>query len=686
MTSGYQYRDSSGAYRTRAIGETWISANGYQKTLTQTVGGLDFIKTGGKVYPSTQPVVVAQPSVSVATGVDPVEVANALYGKIIPLSALGKARIGTAGLHFGPYFNSGRASFGVSFGYAANPSGERKIYEVAMDGKVVWQLAAGQTAGALSSTGMLAENFTARFYSGTLSQSADSLETTHFGAEAIAYRPQMLLYFEDLPLAVFGGKIPFVSCVIGDTTDGADPDDGINLGEALERVALSPFVEFTSDTFEITGVTDIVGGMILTEDQTFLNMLRVITRFYRSIDIVQTDKLRLKDRGASITPDVVLSRDHVAGSGITYSKQEEASISRIFEVLAIDPDADYVFMPSFGVIPNVPAVLTSATAKESISLPLILTATQRQSIVTFAKYQEDAARKRVTFEALLRAYNVEPGDYIGLQNMADGFETIEVVKVLETTHGANFMVEITAEVILKCSIEGEEEPDPFFSNVILLAGFEDDKSDGWDDDSILDKTLVVSAGSTQSFVTSVGGNSSALNSGTASLIHWAKNGEDFGTDLFTIEGFFRPTSLPGTRYLVAHDLGVATKFGWKLYYVTDVNGTGRLRWTVSTDGTNQHHDLEGGDLQINVWQHVCVDFDGTAYRLYLNGVMTDKFVGVRNIFDPSSVDPSIAANSIGSGFNFVGYIDEVRITRGVARYGSDSGFIIPTVPFPRDGT
>ena len=58
--------------------------------------------------------------------------------------------------------------------------------------------------------------------------------------------------------------------------------------------------------------------MILTEDQTFLDLLRVMGRVYRTIDILQTDKLRINDRGSLVSPDVTLERDHIsADAGVT---------------------------------------------------------------------------------------------------------------------------------------------------------------------------------------------------------------------------------------------------------------------------------------------------------------------------------------------------------------------------------
>jgi hypothetical protein len=98
------------------------------------------------------------------------------------------------------------------------------------------------TAGGTFST----ESFTFRFYGGTLTQSADALETSHFGADAVAYRPQILIWFENLPIAnTKFKKIPYVSAVIADATG-----DDVNLGEAFERLAYSPWVGYTSAEFE----------------------------------------------------------------------------------------------------------------------------------------------------------------------------------------------------------------------------------------------------------------------------------------------------------------------------------------------------------------------------------------------------------------------------------------------------
>jgi hypothetical protein len=499
----------------------------------------------------------------------------------------------------------------------------------------------------------------------------------------------MLLYFENLPLHLFGGKVPFVSMVVGDTTDGADPDDGINLGEAIERVAYSPFVEYDTTEFETVGITDICGAMILTEDMSFIDLLRLLTRFFRSIDIIQFDKLRLKDRGASVTPDITINRDHVTFSQpLAYTRQEESGTARVLVANAIDPDADYVFMPSYGVIPNVPAVLTSATGEEIVTLPLVLTATQRAALVTYAKWHEEAARKRVTFTGMLRTFGAQPGDLIGLSNMANGFDTIEVVKVIETTQGADLTNEIVGEVVIKCNIPGEEGPDPFFSLVVLLCGFEEDNDvEGFEDFSVLDQSVIDSAGADRSFVTAAAEDASCFFTGLASLVHWVGDSStDFGTGIFTIEGFFRPTAFSGTQFLIARDAGISGGFGWRLYTSTTGGGVTTLHFAMSTDGTDLNVDLSGPSPTLDTWQHIAVDFDGTTYRLYVNGITVDESTTLRDIFVLSFANASLGGNAGGSGGLYIGYMDEIRITNGAARYADPAGFSVPAIPFPRDGT
>lgn len=402
-------------------------------------GLVTWLNRAPTISPTVTPV-----STPVITGQDPNEIANATLGKKIPIFVGGLARIGTAGIVYGPNISSNTGSWGASFGFAANVTGTRRVEEIAFDSKVAWTLA----------DGFVSEAFTFRFYQGTLTQAADALEVAEFGSSnAVAYRGQMLLFIENLPLAQFNNRIPYVAIKIGDTTAGATPSDGINLGEALERLAYSPWVGYTANEFETDGITDIADAMIVAEDTSFLELVQNLNRIYRSWDILQTDKLRVVDRGSNVTPDIVFDRTRIVADGpsVTFARQQQESLPRELELITPDPGADYVLVPSKAQRPTDPVAVTSSMGKETVTLPVVIDATTRMGLVTYAKYAEEQARKKVEFKAMAYGFELEPGDLFKLENIADGIDD-EVFKVIETLHTGDWQVEVVGEGILRCAL------------------------------------------------------------------------------------------------------------------------------------------------------------------------------------------------------------------------------------------
>jgi hypothetical protein len=69
-------------------------------------------------------------------------------------------------------------------------------------------------------------------------------------------------------------------------------------------------------------------------------------------------------------------------------------------------------------------------------------------------------------------------------------------------------------------------------------------------------------------------------------------------------------------------------------------------------------------------------------RLYKDGVMLASATPPNSAIFNSPQVLGIGATSAGGGA-LDGWIDELRITKGVARYASDSGYTVPTAAFPR---
>jgi hypothetical protein len=377
----------------------------------------------------------ATAAVSASTGVNPTELSYSLYGHIIPLSVFGVGRIG-GDIIAGPWIANGRASFIISFGVPADPSGTRTLREIAFDSEVVWT----------ASGGFAAEPFTYRFYGGTLSQAADPLETANFGSQAVAYRPQILIAFENLPLAnTKFGKIPYVAAVIADATG-----DDVNLGEAFERLAYSPWVGFTSSQFETSGITDglVSGGLIFAQDTEFLQAIQTFGRFYPTWNIVQTDKLRITDRGGTISPDIVLNGTSLTGN-VVVNRQGPDTVARELELSTIDPDADYTIVPFRAVLPRDPVAVTTSVGTDTAYLPAIMDASTRAAVATFTQYHEHLTRKTVSGVAMAYGLEIEPGDFVQISDIGDDFSN-DIFRVVQTMHGVNCTVEFTAEPLLRC--------------------------------------------------------------------------------------------------------------------------------------------------------------------------------------------------------------------------------------------
>lgn len=301
----------------------------------------------------------------------------------------------------------------------------------------------------LDPSGFSTEPFACRFYTGSLTQAADALETFHFGADAVAYRGQVLLAIDNLPLAATKfKKYPYVACKFVDQ-DG----EAINFGEAFERLAYSPYVGLTADQFETVGITDGVadGGLIIVDQTEFLSLIQQFGRFYPKWSILQTDKLRIVDRGADVTPDIILDNSMLTDK-VTINRQEQNSVPSVLELSTIDPGADYAIIPSQALIPRQPVAVTTSRKTDAAYLPVIMDDATRISIVTYTQQHEDRARKQISGTAMVRALQMEPGDLLGIAELSADFPGGETFRVLETTHGQNYAVEFTAESLLQCTV------------------------------------------------------------------------------------------------------------------------------------------------------------------------------------------------------------------------------------------
>jgi hypothetical protein len=93
-------------------------------------------------------------------------------------------------------------------------------------------------------------------------------------------------------------------------------------------------------------------------------------------------------------------------------------------------------------------------------------------------------------------------------------------------------------------------------------------------------------------------------------------------------------------------------------------------------------DTPTSSITTGAWYHVAIDSNGTKVRLYINGtpIVSQTPTSTTAGQPPLAV---ILGRDLLGGRSFNGWLDEVRITKGIARYNTDSGFAAPTAAFPR---
>jgi hypothetical protein len=168
---------------------------------------------------------------------------------------------------------------------------------------------------------------------------------------------------------------------------------------------------------------------------------------------------------------------------------------------------------------------------------------------------------------------------------------------------------------------------------------------------------------------------------------------DLSSGDFTIEAQVRPDS-GGTSWASA-SRGIVTQWlssgvsvnSWALWV-----SSGKLTFSYTTNGTTLISLSEAGQLgasdsgssvlKMNQWNHVVAERSGSTLRLYCNGVVVASASIAVTIFSGTQ-SLYIGAYSSASGLvNWYGQIDEVRISKSVARY--NGAFTPPTSPFTSD--
>jgi hypothetical protein len=152
---------------------------------------------------------------------------------------------------------------------------------------------------------------------------------------------------------------------------------------------------------------------------------------------------------------------------------------------------------------------------------------------------------------------------------------------------------------------------------------------------------------------------------------------NLGTGDFTIEGWCNVSSFAGYPMIASLAVGTASTRSWYLLIYPD----GLPRFTWSTDGTNLIPMISNTAATVNTWNHIAVTRSAGTSFLFLNGqqVATASTQSGAMYYNASAVF-TLGREAGWNGSYLPGYIQDLRLTKGVARYTSN--FSVPTAAFP----
>ena len=208
--------------------------------------------------------------------------------------------------------------------------------------------------------------------------------------------------------------------------------------------------------------------------------------------------------------------------------------------------------------------------------------------------------------------------------------------------------------------------DPYFSNVqLLLRGEGSNGGTSIVDTSTRNRTPATNSGTITSTAQYKLGSASLYFDAASSLsqkglTYTIETRDRLGTGDYTIELFFRLNTTGRLGYLFC----IGTFSGFLL-----VDSSGNIRWlnTVFTPGTS---------LAANTWYHLAAVRSSGSVKVFLDGTQIGSTLA--NTRDHIGSTWYVGRDSDFDN-GFYGYIDELRVTKGLARYFSN--FTPPTQPY-----
>lgn len=275
---------------------------------------------------------------------------------------------------------------------------------------------------------------------------------------------------------------------------------------------------------------------------------------------------------------------------------------------------------------------------------------------------------------------------------ADGTSTTTSATVAGLTNGTVYVFRVAAinsagtgpYSAATSSVTPGVPTDPNFANVSLLLHMNGNGST-FVDSSPTPKTVTANGNATQSTAQSKFGGKSAYFDGIFDKLTIPNNSAfHFGSGDYTVEAWLYVPQIntQGGGGFFSHAQNMSGFENRQFSF--SVNSTG-LALQFSTNGVSYQSITFSTSLPSNQWIHVAFARASGTLRAFVDGTQigTSQSNNATYFTSPAPICVGASGQFVAQGeeyLDFEGYIDELRITKGVARYTAN--FTPPTAPFP----
>ena len=141
---------------------------------------------------------------------------------------------------------------------------------------------------------------------------------------------------------------------------------------------------------------------------------------------------------------------------------------------------------------------------------------------------------------------------------------------------------------------------------------------------------------------------------------------DFAAGDFTVDFRVRFNSVAATNQVLLSQFPTAPNRAWQIIY----NNSDGIRFNYTTDGSTSRGSFKAWTAIADTWYHVAVIRNGSEVKIFIDGtqVGTTDNIGMLTIHNSTDLLYIGKRNEAAEDFFLNGWIDELRISKGIAQW------------------